>query len=224
MPLQLRKEAPDDGAELLLSTLEKAAATTQVLWIVSGGSNIDIAVAIAKRLDQACARNIQACLADERFGQLGHADSNYQKLVVAGWPLDKINLVPVLMDGADLEITARNYAQAIEQLFSSSDIIIAQLGIGADGHTAGVLPHSVAVESSKPVDFYKGPDFDRITLTLRALAQVHVAFVFAYGPDKQAALADLSTHETSLAEAPCQILKQIPSCNVYNDQVEGGSA
>jgi 6-phosphogluconolactonase/glucosamine-6-phosphate isomerase/deaminase len=196
------------------------AAGEHVLWLVSGGSNIATSVAIMAELGRdlpAALPRLTVMLTDERFGPVGHPDSNWQQLSAAGFNFEKVLAIPVL-SGLPLEVTIERYGQEIAKNFSEADIIIAQFGIGADGHIAGVLPRSPAVESSALVVGYTADPFIRITLTPTALGQVDVAFALAFGESKKAALANLQNHDASLTAEPCQILKQLPEAYLFTDQ------
>src|SRR5437870_3005764 len=67
----------------------------KVVWCLSGGSAIDVAVETARRLAVPL-DNFSVCLADERFGPPGHKDSNWQALLAAGFKLAGARLEPVL--------------------------------------------------------------------------------------------------------------------------------
>jgi 6-phosphogluconolactonase len=221
MGLHVLKEPKATGAKRLLVTLqEQLQAGKHVLWLVSGGSNVDMECDIAKRLKDTA--NLTVALIDERYGKPGHADSNYQKLVDGDFTKNDVVLLPVLENGLDIKQTAAAYSEKLEKLLDEADVVIAQLGIGADGHTAGVLPRSPVVESKKLIEHYEGPDFQRITMTLEALRFADVVFVFAYGEDKLGALTRLRDENLPLAEQPSQILKQLPEVYLYNDIIEGG--
>ena len=62
---------------------------------------------------------------------------------------------------------------------------------------------------------YRLPGFQRITLTLRALLMVDVAFAFAAGEDKRSALEILQAQELPLVQQSAQIFKQLPNVYIY---------
>lgn len=218
MGIEIRSVPKEQGVKHLQSLLaEQLQAGKRVLWLVSGGSNVDIECQIYKQLTDL--EGLSTALIDERYGEPGHKDSNYQKLVDGGFAA---NLTPVLVTGLDIDNTTAQYSEKLEKLLDEADVVIAQLGIGADGHTNGVLPDSPIVNSKKLVEQYKGSDFGRITMTLEALRFVDVVFVFAYGQDKKLTLTRLTTEDVSLDEQPSQILKQLPEVYLYNDSIEGG--
>ncbi len=103
--------------------------------------------------------------------------------------------------------------------FAHHDAVVAQFGIGADGHVAGMLPHSPAVEAAALVAGYESKPFVRISMTPPAIAHVQAAYTFVFGEAKKEAVSNLQTKELTLADEPCQILKTIPESYFYSDQV-----
>lgn len=193
-----------------------------VLWLVSGGSNIEASVAIMRGIPKELSSRLTVMLVDERYGPVDHPDSNWHQLEAADFQGKQARLIPVLQAGETLLETTERYNQQLQQAFDEADVVIAQLGIGADGHIAGILPHSDAV--SDTTDFvvaYQSDPYQRITMTFAALRQVDSAYVLAYGDEKLQPLTDLQNDALSLAEHPAQILKEISEVYVYNDQVGG---
>jgi 6-phosphogluconolactonase/glucosamine-6-phosphate isomerase/deaminase len=222
MQVTLIKNTPDCQAPLtkrLLKQLKKPGQP-KVLWLVCGGSNIALSVAVMAQIPAKLTKNLAVMLTDERFGPVGHPDSNIKQLFDAGFDPKQATVVPVLMPGVALEDTAARYEQVVATAFDAASIIIAQFGIGADGHIAGVLPGTPGVDSTHAVVGYQTETFTRITLTLEAIKQINVAYAFVFGTDKHDALEKL-LKDVPLSEEPSQILKQIKESYVYNDQVGG---
>lgn len=102
--------------------------------------------------------------------------------------------------------------------------IVATLGIGTDGHTAGILPDLNAVRfdshfehglvaSYESGDIYRG----RVTVTLPFLRQrVSKVIVYVAGNKKQAAFTMLS-QSLPLHQAPCGILSQMTNVQLFTD-------
>lgn len=198
---------------------QELAAGKKVLWLVSGGSNIKASVTLMQNLDDALAVKLTILLVDERYGSVGHDDSNGSQLLAAGFNPKQATVLPVLLPNTSFSATRDRYEEIAKQAFVDNDIVIAQLGIGADGHIAGILPYSEAVESPDFVAAYISQPFQRLTLTHHALKRISAAYVFAYGPDKELALDLLSSKMISYSEQPSQILKELPEAYVFNDHV-----
>jgi 6-phosphogluconolactonase/glucosamine-6-phosphate isomerase/deaminase len=205
-------------SELISQSLERHQP---LLWLVSGGSNIPIAIKVMSALVSKDLSNLTIMLTDERYGALGHADSNAYQLQAAGFNPQAASFIPVLI-GKSLKATVERYANVVEQQFGQHQVIIGQLGIGTDGHTAGILPNSLAADvTDELVTSYAADDFSRITMTFPALRHLTNAFVFAYGPTKQATLNQLKDEVLPLKAQPAQILKAIPDTYIYNEGLEG---
>lgn len=196
----------------LRSALE---ADKKVLWLLSGGSAIPLIVAIANQLQNTNVSNLTVSLIDERYGPVGHADSNWQQLKEAGFALPNATLQPVLM-GQDIKATADTFQKNLRENLQTCDYRLGFLGIGPDGHTSGILPHSSAVEAQTLVHAYEGGGYQRITTTAKCLAQLDEAVVYAVGESKWPGLDQLST-DVDPADQPAQFLKQIPQVTIFND-------
>lgn len=193
----------------------------QVLWLLSGGSNIPLEVQALRQVPDELRPDLTIMPMDERYGPVGHADSNVRKLLDAGFQPGRARFIPTLQD-APLDQVVESYGQAFSEASAASDVIVAQMGMGADGHVAGILPQSPAAESQGLATGYKGPDFQRVTLTFPALKRIHTAYLFAYGEGKKPALEHLLHDNLPPALQPAQILKAIPKAYIYNDQIEEG--
>ena len=195
-------------------------AKKRVLWVVSGGSNIDVAGAVMAAVDEELQSKLTIMLSDERYGPVGHADSNFKQLSDKGFEPRGATWLPVLHEGLSLIETAAAYGTVVREAFGAADIIIAQLGIGSDGHIAGILPNSPAVSVSDTlVTGYLSDPYQRVTMTFRALQAIDVDYTLAYGGDKQPALEQLQQSNLSLSQQPSMILKQLPEAHVYNDSI-----
>ncbi|MBC7546623.1 6-phosphogluconolactonase [Candidatus Saccharibacteria bacterium] len=208
------------GASALRTRLTtELDAKRRVLWLVSGGSNIEISVAVMNELTNEQSKLLSVLLTDERHGVVNHSDSNGAQLLAAGFDHKLATLIPVLVGDRDLETTRRSYDHDAIASFAAAEIVIGQFGIGADGHIAGILPESSAVHSPEFVAAYKTEQYDRLTLTSHAIKRLSVAYVFAYGTDKFVALERLLNETIPYAEQPSQILKELPEVYIFNDQI-----
>jgi 6-phosphogluconolactonase/glucosamine-6-phosphate isomerase/deaminase len=195
----------------------KLGAGQRVLWLIPGGSAIGVAVAVAQNLQDTDLRGLTVTLTDERYGPVGHADSNWLQLEQAGFSLPGARLVPVL-HGHSIEETTTEFAQHLQEYCQGAAYCLGFFGMGPDGHTAGILPNSPAVAMTDWAASYQGPDFMRVTMTAPAIAALSEAVVYAMGEAKAEPLQRLQT-ELSLAEQPAQALKQVPKLTIFNDQI-----
>lgn len=210
------KQAESDLGNRLKSELSTGK---NVLWLVSGGSNILPTVAILNDIPEDLTKNLSIMLVHERYGEPGHPDSNWQQFMRAGLNPKKSNLIPVLLSNSTFDETARHYNNTTAEAFAENDVLIAQLGMGLDGHIAGILPHSVAAKINQLVVGYEQKPYKRLTLTLSALEMMDAIYVLAYGEHKRKAILKLHNEGLAASDHPVQYLKQLPEVYFYNDQV-----
>ena len=138
---------------------------------------------------------------DERYVPATHPDSN-AKMAREAW-LDHVaipgeNIFAVPTDTESPEISAERYQQSLMDSFKTSsedqlpqfDVIL--LGMGDDGHTASLFPHTPALkELERWVTVGNKDGQPRITFTRLLINQGrHVMFVVA-GANKQTALSQV---------------------------------
>jgi 6-phosphogluconolactonase/glucosamine-6-phosphate isomerase/deaminase len=217
--MQFMRQSKEVGQQALAEALlAPLAAGKKVLWLVPGGSNIQVAVEVMSRLT-GNEQNLTITLTDERYGKVGHADSNWQQLIDFGFHTSAATIYPVISEGMTLQETAEAFEAFLRGALDEADVVVGFLGMGADGHTAGILPHSPASDpTNKLVVGYQTEQFDRVTTTFEVLQRLDAAFCFAYGEDKRPALERLQ-QDVPMADQPAQILKHIPEAYVYNDQL-----
>ncbi len=198
--------------------VNKALDSGSVLLLVSGGSNINLAVEIRHKL--ALNNQLTVGLIDERYGPVGHPDSNWTQLMKAGFNTQDVNLLPVMHDERSQEAATADYRDRLQAAVNECTLVIGIFGIGTDGHTSGILPGSPAIDSSDTVTHFIGPDFPRITTTPLFMPSVNQAFLVSYGEAKHQQLARLR-HELPVSEQPAQTLKQISDLTIFSDYDEG---
>lgn len=214
-------QGPDAPSKFVAQRLaDHLRAGHRVLWLISGGSAIDVAVLAAGDLAKPGLplENLVVSLIDERYGEPGHPNSNWSKLLAAGFELPGATLYPVL-PGGERAAAAEQFEAFLAEELGAADFALGLLGIGTDGHTSGILPHSPAVSATGLVTHYDGPDFERITTTRAALERLDEAVVLALGEEKWRQLATLEG-QASVAEQPAQMLKKIPALTIYTDRPE----
>jgi 6-phosphogluconolactonase/glucosamine-6-phosphate isomerase/deaminase len=189
----------------------------RVLWLVAGGSSMPIAVAVSKALKSSgvSLEKLVMTLTDERYGDVGHADSNWKQLKDAGFDLPGAVMKPVL-ESNDMEATVTAFGVFLGIELGKVDYRVGLFGIGLDGHTAGILPHSSAVEATQLAAGYDAGTYKRVTMTPAAIARLDEAIVYAVGEPKWPVFEKLET-EVSLSEQPAQILKRVPKTTIFND-------
>lgn len=155
---------------------------------------------------------------DERFGKKWHENSNELMMKESGLlgylEQNDIRFHPILTD-KPREETAEVYDQTIRTLHAQYPKHVALLGIGVDGHIAGLkgqnskgkIQNSQLNSSSQLVISYNdiGGMGERITQTFLALSMMDEIVVLVLGDEKKKALELMKT-EGSESEIPARFL------------------
>lgn len=220
----IKAQDPGPGIEALgnkiVSSLKEGK---KVLWLIAGGSNVPIAVAVMNAVRALLSPNdlsrLTITLTDERYGPVGHADSNWKQLTDTGFSFEGTNAIPVLT-GDSLQETVKKWGKHVEKAMAGSEFTIAQFGMGADGHIAGISPHSPAVNDTSTAAGYESGSFTRVTLTIQALKKIDAAYAFVFGAPKREAVRRLQEEKLSFDEQPAQVLKSLKEAYFYTDCLE----
>ena len=190
----------------------------RVLWLLSGGSSLEVATIASKskRLKDIDLSKLYVSMTDERYGPIGHNDENWQQLLNSGFDMPGANLYRLLI-GQDIESTTAAFNNWLETQFAAADYKLGIFGLGVDGHTAGIKPHSSATESIDLAVSYKSNDFERITISFFAIEQLDEAVIQASGDSKQLIVNQITYDGFPLKDQPAQILKKIPLTTLYTN-------
>jgi 6-phosphogluconolactonase len=163
---------------------------------------------------------VEIFFGDERFVPPDHPDSNYRmarETLLAGGTVRPRALLPMPTDGTPQEC-ADAYEEILRQQYGASildpavplfDLML--LGLGADGHTASLIPgQPVLAERSRwvaPVP--QGRDEVRLTLTYPALESSRVTLFMAAGADKAGPVARVRAGDANLPAGALKPLGEV---------------
>ncbi len=220
--------APDSAtlalraAEHFVELIEEAeAARGRVRIAISGGSTpkamfhllADPAHHFRQRIPW---HAIELFWVDERMVPPDHADSNYRMTREA--LLDHVPLPPEQVHRIEGELTpqqaADRYEFAIRRGFrlegaESPRFDILALGMGDDGHTASLFPHTEAIhEMGRLVAANHVPQKDtwRVTLTWPVINQAREVFFLIGGAEKAAVLREVLLGPGDVERLPSQLI------------------
>lgn len=214
----VRATPQEAAAEIAKRLNELLSHKRSVLWLVSGGSNIIIQTMAMNMIPDKLSKTLTIIPVDERFGPYNHAGSNSASMRKAGFDPKHAEWIDILEQNGDLEQTVHLYNEFMAREIAIDDYIFATLGMGEDGHTAGIMPHSPALTSTDLAIGYKAPDFTRLTVCADTLtAHCSEVVLCAFGQNKLNALERLKNKDESRQIVPAMILHQIDDCTVYND-------
>ncbi len=150
---------------------------------------------------------------DERAVPPEHPDSNYRMVyetLLSAVPLPPENVYRIHADEPDLEESAERYEATLRTFFAlregdwpGFDLML--LGLGADGHTASLFPHSPVlherrrlVRAVRPAN----PGPSRITLTFPVLNHSETILFLVTGTEKSEVLRTVLQRDTPSEDLP----------------------
>jgi len=158
---------------------------------------------------------------DERSVPPDNKDSNYRmakEALLSKLPIAAQQVHRLQAERSDRDQAARDYQNEIATVFGVSpdgpppafDLIL--LGMGPDGHTASLFPHTTALKETKRwvvVNHVAKFNTDRVTFTTPLLNRAsHVTFLAA-GADKAAPLFEVLEGPPNSDEYPSQLIQPV---------------
>lgn len=215
---------------LVLAKLQEAiAARGQFTLALSGGST-------PKPLYEALATQalpwdkIHIFWGDERYVPPDHPDSN-EGMARKAWldrvPIPAENIHPMPTDASDPAEAAQRYEQDLQRVFQlkagevpALDVIL--LGMGDDGHTASLFPHTEALQVRDRLITVGSKDGQpRITFTAPLINQARCVIFMVAGTSKQAALAQVFSTTADDAAYPSRLVQPAGELWWLLDQAAG---
>ena len=152
---------------------------------------------------------------DERCVPPDHPESNFfmaQETLLAHVPIPPSNIHRIPADQGDPEAAAVAYEQVLNACFQLQDgaapaFDLVFLGLGTDGHTAALFPHSGALhETRRLVTTAMGerPRLPRVTLTLPVLNHAKRLIWLVAGQEKAAVVRAILEGPTQLGDFPAR--------------------
>lgn len=161
-------------------------------------------------------RGLQIFWGDERYVPADHPDSNLN-MARQAWlskvPLPPANIHPMPTDEADPASAARKHEAELQQLFQvepgklpAFDIIL--LGMGDDGHTASLFPHTDALQvRDRLVTVGTKDGQPRITFTAPLINHARTVMFIVSGESKRPALAQIFASEADETKYPARLIQ-----------------
>lgn len=214
-------EAQAAAVVALTSALTSAQqANTPVLLLLSGGSNL----AVAAGLDPSLLTNTTIYPLDERWSTDPQVN-NSRQLQAAGLPVEILE--PQLNETVAAMGLRFNQLLHDWRVQYSEGQMIATLGMGADGHTAGISPlpddptifKELFTEDTIWAVGYEGllvPP-ERVTVTFPFLNQISQLIALITGAAKQPVLAAALAEQQQPHQLPMTALAHHPGLRIFTD-------
>ncbi len=195
-----------------------------ILFLISGGSSFEALEFISSDV---LGENITIAVLDERYDPT-NKNNNFSQLKKLNFFKKAQSAKCHFIDtSAKKEQSQKELAEYFEKSLrewkknNPKGVIFATAGIGADGHTSGIMPHKYPQEEN---EFYKLFDSEnwvcaydakeknkfpeRITTTNTFLRQINKVFIFIFGKEKKKAFLSFKKNGISV-EVPARVLKEI---------------
>ena len=158
--------------------------TKRFSFVLTGGeSPIKLYKQIAKdkniRWDK-----IDFFIGDERYVNEKSKQSNInmcKKYLLDKIKISRSQIFKIPTDSKSVKKDSVNYEKILKKYFKNKKISFSLilLGIGSDGHIASLFKDNIRIKNSKNVTYVKREDFNRITLTINAINNSKLIFLWA---------------------------------------------
>jgi 6-phosphogluconolactonase len=181
---------------IAVAAREAVAARGRFVFAVSGGRTPWTMLRLLAHEDVPWPA-VHVVQVDERIAPAGDPDRNLTHLnetlrANSTLAADHLHAMPV--EAADLTAAARGYAAELQRLSGSPAVLdLVHLGLGADGHTASLVPGDPVLDVANADVAITGPYHARrrMTLTYPIIDRARGILWVVTGADKVAALAQL---------------------------------
>ena len=161
-------------------------------------------------------QKMQVFWGDERYVAADHPDSN-QRMARQAW-LDRVdfpqaNIHPMTTDGHNPESDAQKHERELRQCFQAHedefpvfDVIL--LGMGDDGHTASLFPHTEALQVQDRLVTVGNKDGQpRLTFTAPLINHARCVIFLVAGKNKRPALRQVFAPQADATTYPSRLIR-----------------
>lgn len=204
------------GLSLVLAKLQAAIQLRGQFTLALAGGNTPKPLYEAMSTQSLPWENIQIFWGDERYVPADHPDSN-QRMARQIW-LDKVNLPesnihPMLTEAGNPQVDAERHEAELRRFFGLSagefpifDVIL--LGIGDDGHTASLFPHTEALQVRDRLVTVGNKDGQpRLTFTVPLINHARCVVFLVEGENKRSALKQIFAPEADEMNYPARLIQ-----------------
>ncbi len=205
----LRVKDSKEGLNFAKETLYREVNQKTVLFMSGGKTPKPLYEEISKEKKLRCAA---VAMTDDRYSM--HFENSNEIMfkdsgIISYFEKSNISFYPILKKGLNRSQTAREYDDTVRFLLGHFKKSVAILGIGADGHIAGILPGAKISEDLYVADFnFPDAEFpERVSLTFTTFSKFSLLIVLVFGEEKENALK-LMVKKGSIEKIPARFLTQ----------------
>ena len=227
------KEKTRANAQKALSVVFEKNKNAPILFLSSGGSALELLEGLSLTNKKAL---ITLGMLDDRFTDTDSEEvSNFLQLTKTKFFCEMLSGGAMLIDTSvqsneSLSDMAERFHASLQgwRMIHPSGVIIATMGIGADGHTAGIMSN---MPKNKFGTFFENDEvyavgYDtggngehraRVTVTFPFLRMIDHALVYIVGAEKERALASIMSKKGNLQETPARIMREMKDVSIFTD-------
>jgi len=218
MKIEVLSDKPaliERSLHLIVTKMTHAIAERGMCTIVLSGGSTPKPLYEAIAAQQLPWDKIHVFWGDERYVPPNDPDSN-QLMARQAW-LNRVNIPeenihPVPTDEVEPAVAARKYEEHLQTFFQITggefpqfDIIL--LGMGGDGHTASLFPHTEALQARGLIAVGNKQDEPRITFTAPLINHARCVMFVVAGADKKSALAQVFATDADDFSYPSRLIQ-----------------
>src|ERR1700687_2625293 len=199
-------DAVAQGAAAFIAAEARAAVTARRRFVMAvSGGHTPWQMLRALAAEDVPWKSVHVVQVDERVAPAGDPDRNLSHLrasLLAHAPLppEQIHAMPV--ESPDLQAAAAEYARTLQEIAGSPAVLdLCHLGLGADGHTASLVPGDPVLDVTDRDVAVTGRVYEtrrRRTMTDQILDQARRILWLVTGSEKVAMLARLRAGDRSI--------------------------
>lgn len=218
------------AAKDVFEVLRQQAPTDPLVIALCGGRSV---VGLLKALlDESeiqppeLLKRVQFFMVDERIVPPSHPESNFgglkgqffDALIKRGRiAADQLHVFSIVKERAYDDCAA--YLSELERFGGAFTVVV--LGMGEDGHIAGLFPNhgALRVQESSFVPFFDSPKppADRVTASRHLITSASLGVLLALGESKRDAWNAFLSRDISVEQCPAKLAESIARCVVITD-------
>ncbi|HEY8508697.1 MAG TPA: 6-phosphogluconolactonase [Steroidobacteraceae bacterium] len=214
-----RNELERALGEKLAQTFARASASAPMLVMLSGGNTPQPVYRALAQSAQRSAEGLYVCCSDERLVPLTSDVNNYRMLrpMLDAMGVPEAHRMYVRTE-LPAEEAARDYERQLQyQIDAGTPLVLSLLGMGADGHTAGLFTHDdlARARGRLAISVQRADGLIGVTVTPELLNRASEVLLAIAGRDKQRALNALLARDPDLVA--WQVIRTCANVQIWTE-------